>query len=68
MITENATSSTRPLFSQWLIETDDSIKEWHERMKVAADANDRWFICEVTSHHQGFLSKDAVKWLKDHLK
>lgn len=64
MIIQNALSSKKPLYSQWLIETDDSIQTWHERMKDVADEDDYWFIVRVSSERQGWLSKNVWEWLR----
>lgn len=63
MIKENAVSSMRPLYSQWFVETNDSVQVWHERMKSVADTNDYWFINQVTNPKQGWLAKDVWEWL-----
>lgn len=64
MVIQNAKSYKKPLFSQWLIETDDSIQTWHERMKEVADEDDYWFIVKVGTGRQGWLSKAVWEWLR----
>ena len=65
MIEQNSTSSVKPLYSQWFVETDESPAVWHKRMKDVADDNDRWFIDKVTGDYIGMLSTEAVNWLKE---
>jgi len=66
MIEAHADSSIKALYSQWLIDTEDSLDVWHERMKSVTDKNDRWFILPVGTTRQGLLTKTAVEWLKAH--
>jgi hypothetical protein len=63
MIEANAISAIRPLFSQWLIETDDTLGTWHQRMKGVVDKGDNWLIVEVTRARQGWLQKAVWEWL-----
>lgn len=63
MIADHAISAIKPLYSQWFIETNESLQAWHERMKVAADENDHWFIHPVSKPRQGWLSKSVWTWL-----
>jgi hypothetical protein len=66
MINRHA-SAVRPLYSQWFVETNDGPNTWHERMKQVTDANDNWFICQVTKAHQGWLDKSVWAWLNARL-
>lgn len=63
MIKEQSTSWAKPLYSQWFVDTNDSANVWHDRMEAVADSNDRWFISQVTTNHQGWLSKEVFDWL-----
>lgn len=63
MIEGSATSWAKPLFSQWFVETNESPDTWDARMKAVTDSDDRWFICQVTSNRQGWLSKTVWDWL-----
>lgn len=63
MIENNSTSSKRPLYSQWFVETADSVDTWHGRMKDVTDDNDKWFINQVTDPKQGWFAKDVWDWL-----
>jgi hypothetical protein len=65
-ITNNAISYKKPLYSQWFVETNDSVQKWHERMKEVTDSNDYWFINKVTaSNRQGWLPKAVWDWLNE---
>lgn len=63
MIKEQSDSWAKPLYSQWFVDTEDSLSVWQDRMKSVTDANDRWFITKVTSIHRGWLSKGVWDWL-----
>lgn len=63
MIHANADSTKKALYSQWFVETTDSIQTWHERMKTVTDENDYWFITKVSASRQGWLSKSVWEWL-----
>lgn len=63
MIKAKATSFRKPLYSQWLVDTSDSIQNWHERMKEITDNNDYWLITQLTSKRQGWLPKDVWDWI-----
>jgi len=63
MIERHATAWSKPLYSQWFVETSDSPDTWDARMKTVTDENDRWFICEVTRNRQGWLAKTVWEWL-----
>lgn len=63
MIKDNAISLKKPLYSQWLVETSDSVQSWHERMKSVTDSNDYWFIVKVGSSRQGWLPTAVWEWL-----
>ena len=63
MIKDNAKSTRKPLYSQWFVETDESVQAWHERMKTVADANDSWFILPVGTSRQGWLNPEIWDWL-----
>lgn len=65
MIEEEAISCMRPLFSQWFVETEESVQTWHERMKAVTDKDDNWFILRVTKPRKGWLAKGVWTWLKE---
>lgn len=63
MIKDQSASWAKPLYSQWFVDTGDSAVVWQNRMKAVTDSNDRWFISQVTSNHQGWLNKEVFDWL-----
>lgn len=65
MIQDNATSAKKPLYSQWFVDTEDSVQTWHERMQTVTDEDDNWFICKVTKPRQGWFSKTIWDWLNE---
>jgi hypothetical protein len=68
MIKENSRSWAKPLYSQWFVDTGDSIETWQTRMKNVADgAADYWLILPVTSSRQGWLGKEVWSWLNARL-
>jgi hypothetical protein len=68
-IERKATSSRRPLYSQWFVETDESPQAWSDSLANASltDSNDRLFICQVKRPYQGLLAKDDWDWLSARL-
>lgn len=67
LIQSGAKSWRRPLYSQWLIETDSSPDEWQKYLRQAFDQNDLLFICRVTRPFQGWLDDADWTWLNQRL-
>lgn len=63
MVEGHAISTKKPLYSQWLIETEDSIQTWSDRMKAVTDKDDYWLIVKVQRPYQGWLPKAVWDWL-----
>ena len=65
-IEEHATAFTRPLYSQWLVETSYSPDAWVDafRNNNLIDTTDRLFICQVKNPYQGWLTKEQWAWLR----
>jgi hypothetical protein len=63
MIETQSISWAKPLYSQWFVETNDTVDTWSERMKQVTDSNDFWFICHVKSPYQGWLPQNIWDWL-----
>lgn len=63
VITENAVSYLKPLYSQWFIETQDSIEVWVDRLKAVTDRSDRLFVLQVKRPYQGLLTETQWEWL-----
>jgi hypothetical protein len=68
-IEKHATSSIRPLYSQWFVESGSSPEQWVDAFKQneLVDRGDRLFICEVTRPYQGLLTDEQWAWLRAHL-
>ncbi len=65
-IKENAQSWAKPLYSQWFVETDETVSDWQNRMKSVADeANDFWLIMPVKTPYEGWLSPEIWNWLNE---
>lgn len=54
----------RPLFSQWLVETDESALEWREHIQPVIDWNDNLLIVRLTDEYAGYLQDEAWAWLQ----
>lgn len=63
-IEHNATAWIRPLYSEWLVETDHTLRQWSSMLESVIDGGDRLFICEVTSRYWGQLPKEFWEWLR----
>lgn len=63
MIEEHARSTIKPLYSQWFVDTADSVEDWHDRMARVADSDDNWLVIKVQKPYQGWLPKAAWTWL-----
>lgn len=63
MIEEKSISWAKPLYSQWFVETNDTVDTWSDRMKAVTDANDNWFIVKIQRPYQGWLSQKIWDWL-----
>jgi hypothetical protein len=64
-IEQHSTSSIRPLYSQWFVETMHSAQAWVDGLRKAKliDANDRLFVNEVLKPYQGSLDSADWAWL-----
>ncbi len=64
-IERHAISFERPLFSQWLIQTDASAAGWRKALidTGAIDDDDRLFICRVVGPYDGWLPRQCWDWL-----
>jgi hypothetical protein len=54
----------RPLFSQWLVDSDDPPLEWRERIQPVIDYNDNVLIVEMSSEYAGYLQDETWSWLQ----
>jgi hypothetical protein len=63
-IEQHAGSSIRPLYSQWLVETNSSPRAWFNALEPLIDPNDRLLIVQVTNRsYWGYLDKAVFDWL-----
>ena len=53
------------LTSVWLVDTNLSTRQVHERIKRYIDKNDELFIVRITKDYTGYLPERAWKWLKN---
>ena len=63
-----AIDTRKPLYSQWLVQTNESCKAWSDRVQAAADKGDKILVVRLfEGHYQGWLAKDIWPWLRDRL-
>ena len=62
-IERNALDFRRPLYSQWLVQTDASPLDWTNALLPLVDANDRLLVCRIESPAQGWLDQADWNWL-----
>lgn len=62
-IERNAISYRKPLYSQWLVETNYSPDQWADMLLAVMDVGDRLLIVEVRWPYQGWLSDALWTWL-----
>jgi hypothetical protein len=67
VIEDNALGVKKPLYSQWLVETNDSCSTWRERIRAVADNDDKILIVRVTHDYSGWLAKDIWPWLQSRI-
>ena len=54
----------RPLYSQWMIETDEPPLEWRDRIQPVIDWDDNLLVVLMTDQYAGYLRDDAWNWLQ----
>ena len=64
-VERHAISSVRPLYSQWLVETNAGPAAWSQALRDhgVTDPDDHLFICPVTHPYQGWLPQACWVWL-----
>jgi hypothetical protein len=62
-IEKHAISYRRPLYSQWLVETNDSPEAWFNGLKTLIDSDDHILIVEMRTPYFGWLPKEVWTWL-----
>lgn len=63
-IKKNAISFSRPLYSQWFVETHEDVQAWSDLIATVADEDDSWFVVRVTRPYQGWLPSSVWEWLR----
>ena len=66
-IEKGATSSYKLLYSQWLVETDDTPHRWVEFLSASLDGDDRMLVTRVSSDWSGWLSQQERTWLRERM-
>jgi hypothetical protein len=64
VIKGKALSYKRPLYSQWLVETEDDVQAWSDLIGDVADEDDSWFVLRVRRPYQGWLPSSVWEWLR----
>jgi hypothetical protein len=68
VIEENADDSIRPLYSQWFVETDQTVAHWQQLLTDdVIDENDRLFITQVRAPYDGWLRQEHWDWIRERL-
>ncbi len=62
-IERNAISFRKPLYSQWLVESNHSPDQWVDMLRGVMDANDHLLIVRVRWPYQGWLPGALWTWL-----
>jgi CRISPR-associated endonuclease Cas2 len=66
LITQHAISVQKPLYSQWLVETDETPDAWTTRLRaVVADADEFLLVVQVRRPYQGWLPSSIWDWLNE---
>ena len=63
LIERNALSYRKPLYSQWLVETNHGPDAWVEMLRKVMDADDGLFVVRVRRPYQGWLDRSIWPWL-----
>jgi hypothetical protein len=57
------TSNMKLLKSSWLVETGEGATALRTRLMSVADADDRFFISQVTNNNDGWIDQRIWEWL-----
>jgi hypothetical protein len=61
-----ATEFRRPLYSQWLVVTNEGVDEWGTRLRPFLSPEDRLLIVRITGRSNGWLPEDLWTWINVH--
>lgn len=67
VIENKATGWKKPLYSQWLVETEEDVDTWTEALRTAMDEDDKLFVVRVQRPYQGWLPENTWKWMSPKL-
>ena len=56
------------LDNTWLISTELNVRYWFDILAPHINNTDRLLIVEITPNYQGWLNKDAWKWIQNHFE
>jgi len=62
-ISAAALDQLQPLSSHWLVETDEDVDQWTDRLTKLTSQSDRLLICRVQGRTNGWLSTDIWEWI-----
>jgi hypothetical protein len=66
-INDVALESSRPLYSQWLVVTNEGVDEWSARLTPFMTPRDRLLIVRVQSRANGWLPGNFWPWINRHV-
>jgi hypothetical protein len=59
----------RYAFNCWILWSNSTPQQWHERIKPAVADDDTYFICEIdVNNRSGWLPQGAWDWLRKERK
>lgn len=67
VIERNAIGARKPLYSQWLVETNESVATWSDRLQRVLDGDDKLLIVSVTQPVNGWLPQETWDWLNSRI-
>lgn len=63
---KSSTSWWHYLDSTWIIQTNQSIDYWSDKIRNVIDQNDLFIIINITKQpRQGWLKKEAWEWIRE---
>lgn len=62
-IERNAISFRKPLYSQWLVETNSGPDDWVAMLRQVMDSNDSLLVVRVRWPYQGWIAENIWTWL-----
>jgi hypothetical protein len=69
VIQRKSSSAIKALYSQWLVQTNESPQVWADAILAVADKNtDRVIVTKVTHDVGGRLDDEVVAWLRPRLQ